>query len=46
MDLRGILIRPMDFFCKIKANHTIADLRHGEKDTISPSTLIFDPIKD
>ena len=38
MDLRGILIRPMDFFCKIKANRTIADL--------SPSTLIFDPIKD
>ena len=29
----------------IKGNRTIADLRYGEKDIISPSTLIFAPIK-
>ena len=29
-----------------KGNGIIADLRYGGKDTISPSTLIFGPIKD
>ena len=28
-----------------KGNLTIADLRYGEKDIISPSTQIFAPIK-
>ena len=28
-----------------KGNHTIADLRYKEKDIISPSTLMFAPIK-
>ena len=29
----------------LKGNCTIADLRYGEKDIISPSTQIFDPVK-
>ena len=29
-----------------KGNRTIANLRYGVKDIISPSTMIFAPIKD
>ena len=29
----------------VMGNHTIADLRYEEKEIISPSTLIFAPIK-
>ena len=32
-------------FLNKKGNRTTADLRYGEKDIISPSTLIFAPIK-
>ena len=32
-------------FALHKGNRTIADLRYGGKDIISPSTLIFAPIK-
>ena len=28
-----------------KGNRTIADLKYGDKDIVSPSTLIFAPIK-
>ena len=34
---------PGRFYCK--GNHTIADLRYKEKYIISPSTLIYAPIK-
>ena len=35
----------ISFLYSIKENGTIADLRYGEKDNISPCTLNFAPIK-
>ena len=35
----------MSIWRETKGNRTIADLRYGGKDMISPSTLIFAPIK-
>ena len=33
------------FLLLFKGNRTIADLRYGQEDSISPSTLIFAAIK-
>ena len=40
-----IFINQKKMFYYKKGNRTIADLRHGGNDIISPSTLIFGPIK-
>ena len=33
------------FFCILKGNRALADLRYGKEDSISPSTLMFAAIQ-